>query len=378
MRGSTAQRLRDALVPDGFLQEHFDTLVTSTGNNSYSLPLARFWMETTETCPAELGIDAPSKRALHPLLWIVDDIWHYAAHNFRAIRREFGWGSWLLSIWRQLRVFAVLPDAIALLQTPSYAHHAREAFPRPLLHFCSARYYLRKGLSTKERIDLARDHVDTEHSLFGETYFSRIYEQQPLQLWSHHQNGHHFHLMLKLAGRALPEGDLQLTLLVDDEPLHKVGFSWMSDPVFDAPSIYVARNQSRWRKDTWVLDAFEAAFPNNSAMMFTYAALQGMAKAAGSTRIMGVRTEQQIAHKSNSPSSFSNSYTEFWKKLGGADDQNAIGISIPIPFFLTPIHEVASKHRRRAIQRREYWANIEASSERTIASLMRQARWLPG
>lgn len=328
-------------------------------------------METTETCPAELSTDAESKRATHPLLWILDDLWQYAAHNFYTIRREFGWGSWLLSVWRHLRVFLVLRDAIALLRTQTYAQHARGGFPRPLLHFCSARNYLRKGLSIKERIELARDHTETERSLFGEEYFSQVYEQQPVQLWSHYRNGHHFHLMLKLAGRALPEGDLQLTLLVDDEPLHKLGFSWMPDPVSRAPSVFVARNQSRWRKDTWVLDAFEAAFPNNSAMMFTYAALQGMAKAAGSSRIFAVRTEQQIAHKSTSPASFANSYTEFWKKLGGVDEHKEIGISVPIPFFLTPIHDVPSKHRRRAIQRREYWANLEASSERTIAALMR-------
>lgn len=331
-----------------------------------------YFMDNADSSPIASDAPAiPEKPSRSSSAVLAADIWLSAAYSFRDVRREFGWVSAVVSALRPMRALLVLFATRRLLQSPAYLTLARDTFAKPLLHFCSAKHYLRKNISLTQRASIAQAHADAEQRLFNEHFLSRIYSDRHLELWRHSHEGRTHRVILNLAGRRLPEGDLQLTFLVDNEPLHKIGFTWIDGSNDRETTAFIARNQGRWRKDSWVLSAYNEAFPQNSAMMFTYAALQGILLAIGCSRVFGVRTEQQIAHKSNSPSSFANSYSEFWKKLGGIDQPDQIGISIPVPFFLTPLEDVASKHRRRAIQRRAHWKSIEVSARDVMTACLR-------
>lgn len=272
---------------------------------------------------------------------------------------NYGWKSWALCIARSLRVALNLRTTIRILSTETYQTYGRGALARPLVHQLFSRHYLRKNLSPKYRGQLALEHTKFERTSFDCEYFKAIYEDHGLNLWTHDTEHATFRIVLRLGGRSVPEGDLRISLLVNDEPLSQIGFTWVRSG--DGMVPFIARNQSRWRQDRWVLEAFEKAFPQNSSMLFTYAALQGLARTVKSKCILAVRTVDQIVYKASEPKSFANSYDGFWEKLGGCNTEG-LGFSIPIPFHVTPLEEVASKHRKRAIRRRENWQAIEKST----------------
>lgn len=232
------------------------------------------------------------------------------------------------------------------------------------LHHLSTKKYLNGFFSIRQRIAHAFMHFSIDGQLFNAHYKNTIYRGEALELWARDVGGVNFVMHLSRGSTNIPEGELTVYLLANNERLHSISFSWVQSK---SPAglmeicPYITRNQGRWRKDTEPLNNFNEAFPQNSPSYFCYSALQGIARAMSSSRIMAIRAQEQCCYDPKDVKSFANSYDEFWNILGGSDSHQ-LGFEIPVPFSIKPLSEVSSKHRKRALTRRAYWHEIETSA----------------
>ena len=77
----------------------------------------------------------------------------------------------------------------------------------------------------------------------------------------------------------------------------------------------------------------------------------------GIERVVAVRGNAHVAYEAEQDKAFENAYDGFWRILGGAE-LDARSFVVPLPFYLKPLQDMPSKHRKRAAQRREHWRAI--------------------
>jgi uncharacterized protein VirK/YbjX len=245
-----------------------------------------------------------------------------------------------------------------------------------LFHHLSHRDYLVKGLSARRRVHCVLAHYRFEETTFNSAYKHAVYVARSLPLWQHADEHGRFLIQLEVASRLNAEGDLTIAFIANGKCLHRLSFSWVEGPVagVGAPmTIFVARNQGRWTDSGDAFDAFESAFPNNSPSFFCFSALQGLAQAVGMAQVVAVKCDAQIAYDPAEVRHFANAYDGFWKILGGVEMAGP-GYLIALPFYLKPLADMPSKHRKRAAQRREYWRAIADSARSTLQRHLLHAR----
>jgi uncharacterized protein VirK/YbjX len=172
-----------------------------------------------------------------------------------------------------------------------------------------------------------------------------------------------------MAQRLNAEGDLTLSLLADGKCVHRLSFSWVDERFAGIAELggpgmlpFVARNQGPRADAPDAVDAFRRAFPHNSPLVttpgfFCFAALQGIAQALGMDQVMAVKSAWHCAYAPADEKHFANAYDGFWRILGG----NALpgrAWHIVLPFYMKPLADMPSKHRKRAAVRREQWRVI--------------------
>ena len=301
-------------------------------------------------------------------------IFAHLTRHWMSHLRKYGPVSWLLSVARSLRVIGHLRAHRALCALPDVRKHVAGPANDDLFHHLSHRDYLAQGLSTGQRVAAALSHYTFENATFDDAYQHAVYGLRRLPLWRHEAEGSSFTIQLEMASRANAEGDLTVALVADGICLHRLSFSWVPGSMagVDLPVVpFVARNQGRWIDSGAAFDAFERVFPNNSPSFFCFAAMQGIAQAAGIDRLVAIRAASHIAYDPDPAKHFDNAYDGFWKILGGvemAQDAGAplAGYLIALPFYVKPLSEMPSKHRKRAAQRREHWRLIGESALATL------------
>jgi hypothetical protein len=143
----------------------------------------------------------------------------------------------------------------------------------------------------------------------------------------------------------------------------------------DMPVVpFIARNEGRWVDSGAAFEAFERVFPNNSPSFFCFAAMQGIALALGMDKVVAIRSEAHIAYDPDPEKHFANAYDGFWKILGGEEMPGRDGYLIKLPFYVKPLSEMPSKHRKRAALRREHWRVIGDSARSVIQRHLLHAR----
>lgn len=223
----------------------------------------------------------------------------------------------------------------------------------------SGRDYLARGLGVRERMRCVLAHYRFEAATFDDAYRQAVHGAG-LVLWEHEADGGSFVLRLEQAPRTDPEGELTLSLLADGKVLHRLSWTWVEGAVVgvDLPVVpFVTRNAGLWRDAGGAFEAFERVFPNNSPSFFCFAALQGAAQALDIERVVAVRGNAHVAYEAEQDKAFENAYDGFWRILGGAE-LDARSFVVPLPFYLKPLQDMPSKHRKRAAQRREHWRAI--------------------
>lgn len=251
-----------------------------------------------------------------------------------------------------------------LLRLDTYRRFIAAESAAELFHHLGGRHYLSKRLDCHQRTRFSLSHARIDSQYFDMAFKEALHRGTGLQLWHAHIDGVDFSARLYRASRRVPEGDMCVSLMVNDLRLHSMSFSWIDPSLSGEPAPitpFLCRSQGRWRKDTEPLERFERAFPQNSPSYFCYAALQGIARAVGASRVIAIRSVDQFCHTPEDAARMHTSYDEFWGKLGGRDE-HWLGYRIPVPFHSRPLNEVPSKHRKRAMLRRAHWQAIEDSS----------------
>ncbi|TFW31530.1 DUF535 family protein [Massilia horti] len=303
-------------------------------------------------------------------------IFAHLARHWLARRRQYSLPSWMLCIVRSLRVMLYYRDHRALCQLDVYRHYVAAPPNDDLFHHLSHRDYLVKGLSARQRVQCVLAHYRFEETTFNNAYKQAVYVHRSLPLWQHACEHGSFMLQLEMASRSNAEGDLTIAFLANGKCLHRLSFSWVEGALAGvaAPmTILVARNQGRWTDSGHAFEAFERAFPNNSPSFFCFAAIQGVAQAVGLTQVVAVKCTAHIAYDPADVRHFANAYDGFWKVLGGTEMAGP-GYLIKLPFYLKPLADMPSKHRKRAAQRREYWKAIGDGARTTLQRHLLHAR----
>jgi uncharacterized protein len=303
-------------------------------------------------------------------------IFAHLKQHWLARRGQTGLPSWILCIVRSLRVLWFYRDHQALCRLDVVRNYVAAAPHEDLFHHLSHRDYLVKGLGARRRVQAALTHFHFEESTFNSAYKQAVYRDGGLVLWQEARDGSQFMLRLEMASRANLEGDLTIALVADGTCLHRLSFSWVDGAMAGVPAAivpFIARNQGRWLDSGAAFDAFERVFPNNSPSFFCFAALQGVAQALGMVQVAAVKCTAHIDYDPAQVKHFANAYDGFWKILGGVDLPGNSWL-IALPFYLKPLADMPSKHRKRAAQRREFWRVIGESARATLQRHLLHAR----
>jgi uncharacterized protein VirK/YbjX len=308
-------------------------------------------------------------------------IFVHLTRHWLARRRHYGFTSWLLCILRSLRVLLHYRDHRALCRLDVYRNYVtRNGCDRTgnddVFHHLSHRDYLVKGLTVRQRVHCVLTHYHFEETNFDGAYKQAVYRDGGLALWQSDVNGSRFVIQLEMASRLNAEGDLTIAFIADGKCLHRLSFTWVDGKFagVEAPILpFIARNQGRWTDSAEAFDAFERAFPNNSPSFFCFAAMQGAAQAVDIAQVAAVKSACHIAYAPDEGKHLANSYDGFWKILGGSEMAGSSYL-IALPFYLKPLSDMPSKHRKRAALRRQYWRMIGDSARLTLQRHLLHAR----
>ncbi|MFC5512893.1 DUF535 family protein [Massilia jejuensis] len=303
-------------------------------------------------------------------------IFAHLTRSWRARRGELRFSSWTMSVLRSARVLRYYRDHAALCRLDVYRNHVMTPPNDDPFHHLSHRGYLVRGLSTRQRVQCVLAHYRFEETTFDAAYRSAVYASGGLALWQHTSGEHHFLIRLEMTSRMHAEGDLTLALVADGKVLHRLSYSWVEGKLVGVPTPlvpFIARNQGRWTDAGEAFDAFEECFPNNSPSFFCFAAMQGLAQAVGMDQVVAVKCTAQIAFDPDEIKHFVNAYDGFWKILGGVELPGDTWL-VALPFYLKPLADMPSKHRKRAAQRRDHWRAIGDSTRATLQRHLLHAR----
>lgn len=303
-------------------------------------------------------------------------IFAHLAKHWTARRGQPSPTSRLMSVLRSARVLLYWADHASLCQLDVVRNYVAAPSNDDVFHHLSHRDYLVKGLSARQRVQCVLSHYRFEETSFNAAYKQAVYARGGLALWQMEAAGSQFLIRLEMASRMNAEGDLTIALVADGKVLHRLSFSWVDGAIAGLQTglvPLVARNQGRWTDSGEAFEAFENAFPNNSPSFFCFAAMQGVAGAVGMDQVAGVKCTAHPAYDPLDAKHFANAYDGFWKILGGVELPGDTWL-ISLPFYLKPLADMPSKHRKRAAQRREYWRAIEESAKSTLQRHLLHAR----
>ena len=303
-------------------------------------------------------------------------IFAHLKKHWLARRSQYRMMPWILCIARSLRVLLFYRDHQSLCQLDVYRNYVATPANDDIFHHLSHRDYLVRGLSARRRVQCVLAHYRFEETTFNSAYKQAVYLSGGLPLWQHAADDSSFQIRLEMASRASAEGDLTIALVVDGKCLHRLSFSWMDGALAGVPDPmvpFIACNQGRWADSGAAFEAFERVFPNNSPSFFCFAAMQGVAQAVGMAQVVAVKCSAHIAYDPDELKHLANAYDGFWKILGGVEMRGKTWL-IALPFYLKPLADMPSKHRKRAAQRREHWRAIETSARSVLQRHLLHAR----
>jgi hypothetical protein len=222
--------------------------------------------------------------------------------------------------WLARRLLAL--DVYRRYVAPAHGH----AF-----HHLSHPDCLARGLRLRQCVRCVLIHYRFEEFAFDAAYKRAVYRDGGLLLW-HHEDGAGgcaFAIRLEMSSRANADGGLTISASAGGVCLHRLSFSWVGGDFagVDTPILpFLARKQGQHAGTADALAAFERAFPHNSPRFFCFAALRGIAQALGMDEVAG----------------------RGWR--------------IALPLRFTPLDELPSRQRKRALTRRAHWGAIGESA----------------
>lgn len=233
------------------------------------------------------------------------------------------------------------------------------------LRFMKREHYLSRGFGVRQRIDSALQHYEHELRSFDDGYRELVYRGNGLLLYEEQVGEGRVSIRLGDSGEPRCEGDLTVVMDVDGQDAAFMSYSFVDAEGFGLPpatTLFVTRNQLMPGRNL-----FRRYYPNHSPQYFCLAAVAGIAMANDIDSILVIRSEAQVSYQEQYDTAFRNSYCSFWSQFGARPvDRQAYRLDVPLT--PPPLDSVASKHRARAIERRNHWARITRLAEAAMRS----------
>lgn len=286
---------------------------------------------------------------------------------FTRERATTGWLRAALRFGGALRAVRYRRPHRELFELDIYRKYIVRSENRDALFHLSHRHYVSTRFRGRQRIDAVLDHYRYESRNYDRRYKEAVYREGGLLLWRRWQNGIDYAIRLRSSDQR-QEGANGVFLHAGEVCLSEMSFTWIDGAVFGTEGCipFITKNQSVPSSHR-ELDRFRDAFPHNSPAYFCFSAIQGIAMANGVTQIAGIRHDCQIAYEDAWADSFRNAYTGLWKSFSGVEVDGHAYL-MPVPMRPTPIPELKSKRRARALRRRALWSEIADSAAAVTAA----------
>lgn len=271
--------------------------------------------------------------------------WTFAATHALQVSRMF-WNP-----WRQIRINTVL------------AHRSTKAFARANLRL-QLKYlveYASRALSTQQRWTLLCKHYEFLQRYFSATFFQQIFASE-ICLWTSAAAETTISIVLDFPHLMHTEGDLRITMKLDDAPIYRLIFVVGSGDIFDSPQknvilVTCIQGLAETRLLRIAANACEQVHPSDLLM----SALGGFAQACSIETAFGIKTADQIANTGK----IYFSYEEFFEKYGASYGCGGL-YRFTVPFLQKEMHTISSNHRSRTRRKRELKCRV---AQEAIASL---------
>jgi uncharacterized protein VirK/YbjX len=285
----------------------------------------------------------------------------------------------VLRALRASRILGMRDVRRHLRQNLAYQKHVASVARDDAVFFLSHRHYLARGLSPIERARTALHHYEHEVHAFDRTYFDGVYGGQGLVVWRRDVEGGVFDIRILPGNDVLYEGGVSIVVFFNDVRIAVLSYANVSPDVFlpghgsqvgEAPFgsnlLFVTRKQLTWDHALYQ-KSFNKAFDRSTPAHFCFAALTGLALAQGHTRVVAIAPDVHPSCTPEAEGRFHAAYTEFWESLGGRRVL-PYGYLIELPMRMTPLDELDTKARKRAVARRRHIQAVQDSTFETIVS----------
>lgn len=224
------------------------------------------------------------------------DVWKYLLRSLTSYSSSREWASYLTE----------------------HEHGRQLAQLQPQLLFKLQRPYLRKQVSTAQKLTWLRQHYGWMLSQWSWPFVHRLFKQGGIALAAiPGDDGNDYALWLRPTARCDKEGDLMLTLEQGDEPLafisftlHRINHEWVANiGCLQGPRPEVGRDAVKL-----ATQAMHGLRPKQAVLT----ALYGLTAGYGIDRILAVSNESHVYQaRSRRKARISADYDSFWQEMGG-------------------------------------------------------------
>jgi uncharacterized protein VirK/YbjX len=240
-----------------------------------------------------------------------------------------------------------------------------ETYPRVVYRYTLT--YLSSNIERQRRFEMLKGHYQFINDRFDRVLFDQILDNA-FTMWTGEVEGRQ--LSVSMSGPCLVtihrEGDLVLTIKMDDLPLYRVGFSFVPTNSLElgqatgmpatSYTIYVGQVQGVSGSFDQIRECTKLCH-DIAPQDLLLSALAGIATAMGIDSIVGVDDEHNISFEKISKSAASFNYQSFWSRYNAHVTEGKHHV-VPVPFHEKPIQLIQAKHRKRTLTKRAFKADI--------------------
>lgn len=252
-------------------------------------------------------------------------------------------------------------------------------YPRIVYRYTQT--YLASNIKRVRRLEMFRGHYEFINDRFDSFLFDQLLDDA-LMLWSAERDGHW--VSVSLSGPCMRtlhrEGDLTLTMNMDDMRLYSLAFSIVPTASLELECLPV-RPQANHAIFVGLVQGasgnFEAMHQCTKACNdiapqdILMTALAGMASALAIDTIVGVDDTTHISRNSLVSSAASFNYSLFWERYGACISQQRHHV-MSVPFREKPIQQIPAKHRGRTLNKRAFKVAVFDSASSVMHYRMRR------
>jgi uncharacterized protein VirK/YbjX len=285
----------------------------------------------------------------------------------------------LAMVQRLLKVWARLPEHLGLLKVIKGATTRQLLAVYPRIAYRYSLPYLSEQFAWSERVRMMKAHYSLLNQVHGAKFFEQVLGRGfDLHTWS--IAGRQFRLAMQgpcLVSRHR-EGDLCLVIQMDGQVLYRLAFSVIPTDVVDLPAaqsrgasplaLYVGHVQGKAGQIDRMREATGLCH-DVAQQDLLMSALGGLAAAWGINRVVGVRDQSNLSQAYIAQSAASFQYESFWARYHAVlTEQGHHAMSLP--FAEKPITEIAAKHRRRTLTKRQFKQSLAESVQQAVTQAL--------